>query len=252
MNEECKHDHHTEEGRNQVKDHIEKYGCHIVLLNPVDDLPGFGYTIGLYEKYNHPEIICFGLSNDVLMGVLNDACSDIKEGCKFTTDKREDHLIDGYNVEFLSVNSDYYANYVGYARWYYHNVDFPLLQLVWPDKSGVFSWEDNFNPDRKFKQPLLDRNTDFKFYEERNLGVFTTQYVIDGSPILFVLHDKEEGDWQFQGGEDFTDQDIRLVALENVTKMDPTVNDLFNLGMGERAWRTHAGDEWQREKQDEE
>lgn len=45
---------------------IEQYGCHIVLVEPDDYLPGFAYTIGLYQKFNHPKIICFGLKLPLL------------------------------------------------------------------------------------------------------------------------------------------------------------------------------------------
>lgn len=67
---------------------------------------------------------------------------------------------------------------------------------MWPDKEHNFPWDENFNTDWKFKQPLLDRNTDFKFYERRNLGVYSTSQAQEGNPILYVYHN-DDGDWNF-------------------------------------------------------
>ena len=36
---------------------IEKYGCHIVLVEADDYLPSFAYSIGLFQTYHHPEVI---------------------------------------------------------------------------------------------------------------------------------------------------------------------------------------------------
>lgn len=57
-----------------ILDNIEKYGCHLALQDATDYLPGFAYSIGIYQKFGHPEFICFGLHPNVLGPVLNHAC----------------------------------------------------------------------------------------------------------------------------------------------------------------------------------
>ena len=59
-------------------------------------------------------------------------------------------------------------------------------------------------------------------------AVFTTKQAFEGQPILFVYHN-ENGDWQFQTSELPDIQDSMVVALENITKLDPTINEIYHL-----------------------
>lgn len=233
-----------------INHNIDQYGCHLVLVEADNYLPAFVYSIGLFKKFRHPEIICFGLKSEVSAAIINHACDLIKSGETFQSNKLYKGFLEGYNIQFLEVAKENYQNYVGYAGWFYNSFDFPLLQLVWPDKQHNFPWDGGFNPDWKFKQPLLDRNTDFKFYEERNLGVFTTKQAFNGDTILYVYHNND-GDWQFHTTSEPDLKDSMLVSLEEITKLDPSVNELFNLQYGWRAWRASKADEWNYEQDNE-
>jgi len=180
--------------------------------------------------------------------MLNHACELIKQGISLEPNKRYKGFLKDYEIQFLKVEEDYYADYVGYAGWFYDNsFDFPLLQIVWTDKQCNFPWEKDFNPEWRFRQPLLDRNTDFKFYEERNLGVYTTKQAFEGDPILFVYHNKD-GAWQFHTSSSPNLDDAILVGLEQITKLDPTVNEIYHLQYGWYAWREHPDAEWDYEE----
>ncbi len=227
-----------------VKDNIEKYGCHLTLIDEDNYLPAFVYSIGLFKKFGHPEIICFGLKTDVTASIINHACDLIKNGETFITGKLYRGFLEGYNIQFLQVDKEYYQNYVGYAGWFYDQTfDFPLLQLVWPDKQHNFPWDKEFNAGWKFKQPLLDRNTDFKFYENRNLAVFTTKQAFNGDAILYVYHN-EDGEWQFHTSLEPNISDSMIVALEQITKLDSTINETYHLQFGWRAWRDSRNGDW--------
>ena len=180
-----------------------------------------------------------------MAAIHNHACDLIKSGKSLTTNKPYAGFLEGYAIQFLAVDKKYYGDYVGYAGWFYDmTFDFPLLQLVWTDKQHKYLWEDAFNPDWKFKQPLLDRNTDFKFYEERSIGVYTTRQAFDGDPILYVYHN-EDGNWQFHTCLEPDLNDAQLVCLEHITNMDPTINDLYHLQFGWWAWRDNKESKWQ-------
>ena len=56
----------------RTKSNIEKFGLQVIMVNATDYSPSFAYSIGLYKTYNHPEIICFGLPNDLGHGIIND------------------------------------------------------------------------------------------------------------------------------------------------------------------------------------
>jgi hypothetical protein len=85
--------------------------------------------------------------------------------------------------------------------------------------------------------------------ESKNLGIFTTRQWLElNKPILRVIHDTD-GDWQFLTGDQMPD-DIRIVALEQMTKRDKTLNNVFNLDYGEEAERKSIDGEWVRKKED--
>lgn len=242
------HSQHDTEAKQAIRDIIEKYGCHLAILEADNYLPAFVYTIGLFKKFGHSELICFGLKTEVMASILNHACDLIKNGETLATNKLYSGFLEGYQIQFLPVDKAYYSNYVGYGGWFYDmTFDFPLLQLVWPDKQHNFPWDKDFNPDWKFKQPLLDRSIDFKFYEERRLGVYTTRQAFNGDPVLYVYHN-EDGDWHFHTSLEPKLSDSMLVSLEEITKLDPTVNELFHLQFGWRAWRDSKEGEWKFEE----
>jgi hypothetical protein len=242
MTEE-EHQHHNQESEQRIINDVEEFGFHIALLPEDDYLPGFAYTIGLYQTYGHAEIICFGLKPQVMGIILNHAGDLIKSGTVLKPYQDYPGFLEGYPIQFLPVQKEHYPDYVGYAGWFNQNWEFPLLQLVWTDKQSLYPWQEGFNSNWKFKQPLLDRNTDFKFYEERNLGVYTTQQVLEGKPILYVYHN-EDGDWQFHSEDDPNTEEGKLVALEQITRIDPSVNAVYYLPYGGKAWRESADDTW--------
>jgi hypothetical protein len=206
--------------------------------------PGFGYSIGLFKKLQHPELIILGLNPESTGAILNNIKSQILNGTNFIEGVDYHGFLVDLPIQFIKVHRDNYKDYLGYAGWYYEkSFDFPVLQVVWPDNNGRFPWENNFNKDLKFAQPLLDRNSDFKFLEERNLAVFTTESVINGEPILNIYHE-ENGDWQFHG---LTPPDLKkakLVSLESLVKLDKTLNDIYYLNFGESAYRNSPNDDW--------
>ena len=229
--------------RKEILKNIEEYGCHLILIEGDNYCPAFVYSIGLYQKFGHPEIICFGLKTNVMAAIINHASSLIQEGNTLIPETPYKGFLEGYDIQFLQVEREFYQNYVGYGGWFYNTFDFPLLQLVWPDKNHYFPWDNDFNPDWKFKQPLLDRNTDFKFYEEKNLAVFTTKQAFEGEPILYVYHN-EDGDWQFHTSLEPNIDDSKVVSLESITRLDPSINEIYHLQYGWRAWREDIQSDW--------
>lgn len=242
------HEEHDRQAKEAIKENIEKYGCHLALFEADNYLPAFAYSIGLYKKFDHPEIICFGLPTDLMGSLLNHARDLVKQGETLVPNKLYSGFLNGYDIQFIPVDEAFYPDYLGYGGWYYdESFDFPILQLVWPDKEQRFPWEENFNPDWQFLQPLLDRDTDFRFYEKRNLGVYTTKQVLDSEPILYVYHN-EDGDWQFHSSSDPDINDAKLVSLESLVKKDSSLNNIYFLQYGWKAWRNSVNDEWEYEE----
>lgn len=230
---------------NKLQEDIQKFGWTVLLVEATNYLPSFAYTVGLWKNYKRPEIISFGLSTKTLHLILNDAGETFKNGKTLEVGKKYSDFFENGRAEFINVDKDNYSDYFGYAIDYYKSVDFPALQLIWTDRNDKFPWDNDYSEEFRFMQPLLDRNMDFKFLEERNLGIFTTRQWLElDKPILRVVHD-EDGDWQFLTGDQMP-EDIKLVSLEEMIKRDKTLNEIFNLDYGEEADREVIGGRWTR------
>ena len=224
---------------------IKKYGWTVMLIEATDYLPSFAYTIGLWKNYKHPELITFGLTTKTLHTILNVGGELVKDGQRLQVDYDYDDFFENGIAQLIQVDPRSLKDYFGYGIWFNDTNNFPALQLVWTDRNKLYPWDTHFEEEFQYRQPLLDRNADFKFREEKNLAVFTTKQWIEGNDtIVRVVHDKE-GDWQFLTGEQMP-EDIKIVALEQMTLLDPALNDLFNLDYGESAERGYVGDKWTR------
>jgi hypothetical protein len=227
----------------QLIDNVNTYGWTVMIIPATDYLPSFAYTVGLWKSYNHPELISFGFTTKTLHAILNIGGELIKKGQILRPEREYHDFFDGGAAQFIEVNSTHIKDYFSYAIWFNGTMDFPSLQLVWTDRNGKYPWDEGFEEEFVYKQPLLDRGVDFKFRESRNLGVFTTrQWLEEKKPIVRVVHD-EDGDWQFLTGDQLL-EDARIVSLEEIINRDATINDVFNLDYGQEAERKFIGDRW--------
>lgn len=227
---------------------INKYGLSVIILDATEYLPSFAYSIGLWEKFKHPEIICFGLTTSTLGGLINDVADLVKNGKTIETNRNYDNFFENGVVQFIPVDKRNYGDYFGTAIDIYDTYDFPALQFVWTDRNNKFPWEEGFDEEFTYRQPLLDRNADFKFREAKNLAAFTTiQWIEQNKPIIHVIHDSD-GDWQFLTDDEHSTENIKIVALEQIILKDKTLNEVFDLEYGEQAERNFIGDKWVRSK----
>jgi hypothetical protein len=74
--------------------------------------------------------------------------------------------------------------------------------------------------------------------------------VLDGAePILLVAHDADDHGWQFIGTSNASVADGKLVCLEEIVHLDPTVLEVADLPPGWEAVREHVGGPWTRRQQ---
>lgn len=85
------------------------------------------------------------------------------------------------------------------------------------------------------------------FDEDPRLGVITTAKVLAGAPILLISHDEDDGGWQFLCGTSNDPTEGRIVALKEILRIDPTVQEVADLTLGWIAYRKAVGGEWTRE-----
>lgn len=230
---------------------IEKYGLTVIMIEATEYLPSFAYSIGLWKKFEHPELISFGLTTKTLHAIINLAADIVRDGQTIETEKTYTDFFETGKSEFVTVDKRNIRDYFGYAIDFYNTIDFPALQLVWTDRNNKFPWDEGFEEEFIYKQPLLDRNADFKFREPKNVAAFTTRQWLElRKPILRVVHE-DDGDWQFLTGDQMP-EDIRIVALEQLVLRDKTLNEIFDLDYGEAADRDSIGGQWTRSKVEDE
>ena len=239
-------EHNCRDDQKTISD-IEKYGLSVIVIEATDYLPSFAYSVGLWGKYKHPEIISFGLTVKTLHAIINNTADLVKAGQTIEPGKNYADIFTNLKTEFINVDKRNQKDYFGYAIDFYNTVEFSALQLVWTDRKNKFPWESDFEEEFIYKQPLLDRNASFKFREAKNLATFTTRQWIElKSPIIHVVHD-DNGDWQFLTGNQ-SPEDVKIVALEQLILRDETLNEVFDLDYGEEATREFIGRQWTRKK----
>jgi hypothetical protein len=78
------------------------------------------------------------------------------------------------------------------------------------------------------------------------VSITVRQIVHEDAPILLVVHDAEDGDWQFLTGGEFCVADGMLVTLSSIVGRDGSLAELADLPPGWQAWRASPTDPWQR------
>lgn len=93
----------------------------------------------------------------------------------------------------------------------------------------------------------MHRLQDWPFDQPRNCSTLTTRQVLDGEePILLVTHDLDDHGWQFIGSSDASILDGRVVSLEEIAHLDPTVIEMADLPPGWQATREALDSPWTR------
>ncbi len=139
----------------KVLSDVAEEGVHIVHVPVTDDGPSFSATIGLWYQFEQPELIVFGLPEEVAEELLNAVADAADEGKRFKHAENHKNLLVGYPVRFLNVPAEKVAGYMGTAQWAYAGTDFPVLQLVWPDKQHRWPWQEGVRDGFRKAQPVI-------------------------------------------------------------------------------------------------
>jgi len=138
----------TEDEQEQdVISKVEKFGWMVMRVSPRLDDPvreGFAYTIGLAKTFGWPELICFGMDQQAMHVMLNNAveeCRDRQEAPAAGMMLKE--VLNNYETKLSPIRPEDWVPRLGWARWFSDYCSLPrerlsCLQLVWPDKAGLF------------------------------------------------------------------------------------------------------------------
>lgn len=139
----------------QVLNDIEQYGAHIVDVLAEGSTPGFGFSIGLFHNFKHPEILIIGLQQELIHSIINDVLEEVKKGKRYEAFTYSPNILEGFECYFTPVKQQHYQAYLGYAHWFYKGDDFPVLQCIYPTVKGIYPWQDAWPQKLKTVQPIL-------------------------------------------------------------------------------------------------
>ena len=89
----------------------------------------------------------------------------------------------------------------------------------------------------------------FPFSEPENTAIITCCDIIEnGADILYVSHDAEDGMWQFLCGGTHTQEQARVVSLNEIFTLDNTVSELASMPCGYIAERKNKSSKWKIKK----
>lgn len=144
-----------DEYEQKALDDIKKYGCHILHVMEDEKNPRFTYSIGIEKSTNQPDLIIYGLKNDIAQWMINEYKNRIKAGEVFEPFNQYGGFLDGFDVVFIEVGKRHYKEHFGWGNWYNKGSNFKMLQLVFPSTSGVWPWDEDAPEDFTWHQPLL-------------------------------------------------------------------------------------------------
>jgi hypothetical protein len=136
---------------------VKTHGWQVTsVFDPEGAKPNFSYSIGILETLKAPELIIIGLPKESAHGIINSYGQKIRDGShKFRVGEFIHDLIEGYDAFLIDITtSPQKEDFAKSAGWYYDRGDFPMMQLVWPSKSGNWPWQDGHG-DLLRSQPLL-------------------------------------------------------------------------------------------------
>jgi hypothetical protein len=91
----------------------------------------------------------------------------------------------------------------------------------------------------------MNADDDWPFDQPPNCAVFTTHRIMNRlEPILAVYHDADDLGWQFHGESSSSIKDSKVLALEEIVRLDPTVIEVADLPPGWYATREAVGEPW--------
>lgn len=139
------------EVKKQILGHLDKEGYSILGVLGNANEYGYSYSVGLYRTQEVPEMIVLGLPQDVGDVLIRDYAERCKLGECMDLDVRYSDFLHGYDVIFREVDDSHLKEYAGFNNWLYGVEKYRCLQMFFPDKQGLFVWEEGCNLNTKVR-----------------------------------------------------------------------------------------------------
>jgi hypothetical protein len=238
----------------RARQDVETYGWHVVLIQG-DGEPGFLFTIGLWQTFRHPEIVLFAPSEDPtgMAGRLQPVAERVSDGEMFEADSVHEEIFGRFAGAFRDVERQWYPWFLGTAMAFYGGMDFPAVQLFWPDRDGTFPWEEGFSTELFPFQPLLyealqsDANLPPSVAAEVEAVSSSNTETLSADDLFVAVDDEKEDqlleEWRWLVGPDAEILRITVFGDVFLTTPDGHVHWL-NTGAGRYEEVAESVEEW--------
>jgi len=139
----------------RVRADIAGHGWHLVLIPPDHGAAGWVHTIGLEQRFSHPELIVFGEDLSILAPLLNALGERVRAGTQLEAGTELSGVLQDLPIAFRAVDAKWTEAFLGNAAWHYQRDRVAALQCFWPDARGAFPWQPGFDESWRDEQPLL-------------------------------------------------------------------------------------------------
>lgn len=147
---------------NRILTNVQEHGCHInYVFDDEGEEPDYAYSVGFRSTANQPEVIVFGLGQELMGFIINQLLSKCRKGLRLVNWLCVESLIEGHDCIVRTVHpSCIEEEYFNSAMWFHeYMLETELceaVQIVWPAaKSGKFPWEPNCSHEVISLQPAL-------------------------------------------------------------------------------------------------
>ncbi|MCJ2184524.1 DUF4262 domain-containing protein [Novosphingobium sp. 1949] len=127
-------------------DNVRQYGWTRTKILADEIGPGFSFTTGFWANVQQPELLIFSLKDEISHDVFWDLFRDGQKGEAIPVGVKTSAVFGNLPAYAFPVARRFYQEYLGWSGWFYGgSEEFPCLQIVWPDRSGIFPWEPEFD-----------------------------------------------------------------------------------------------------------
>jgi hypothetical protein len=215
----------------------------------------FAYTVGLWHTFGEPEVVMFGLEGEGMQVWLNTCVELGRDKGWPAVDEPFHGVIDGFETKLRDVHPSWHPALFGAAVAFYRGTAVPVRQLIWPDRNGLWPWDDNATPSSRNRQAfawlpvgehpvgswrLVGEMPNFGFPAGPDAWVLTTRGLLDGSrSVATVAYD--QGSFDVLDDRGHAAEDLCLAFLGDVVKHHPRVLECADLVDGQSAVAAAGG-----------
>lgn len=135
---------------------VQEHGFAIVpVKGNGKDIPGYIYSVGLGQKFGHPELVILGLPDDLIQELVTNIIAQLNKGAMFEDGKVYPGMFSEFAVGFLTIKDEFKSTIMDATAAFYGANQFDAMQVVWPDPQGYFPWEQEFDERFAHYQPAL-------------------------------------------------------------------------------------------------